>query len=127
MANPADDLALGWLPVAGGYDFDRGGAGVGAEDEIVSRRLDVADGAGAAVPHGIEVRLAFVVRGERRVVAVQEDEGAGREAGMHGRGVYRTGLKEDETAPGRTVDGGVGAKFIEKSLLELVEIFHLCA
>src|SRR6266496_5702420 len=60
-------------------------------------------------------------------MAVNEQRGSGREAGMHGEGLAGVELDEDETLPGGAIAQGVGPELVQEGLFELVDFLHMHA
>src|SRR5882672_640325 len=77
VADAADDVVSGGLAFFHWNDGDGVGLVVGTKNEGVLSDLKIFDGASAIFADGVHVLLVLAVRGERVVVAVDENGGAG--------------------------------------------------
>ena len=57
-------------------------------------------------------------------MAVDQERGSGREAGLHGQGVAGIDLDQDKALPGRTVALGFGLDAVKEGLLELQDFLY---
>lgn len=53
------------------------------QNQIISGRLHILDGAGSILKDGVHIEFAFAVGLERIVMAVDEKRGAGQQTGVH--------------------------------------------
>jgi len=60
-------------------------------------------------------------------MAVKQERGSGREAGVHAGGVLGVGFDEDEALPGRTGAFHFRLQFAEEGLLEFQDFFYMHA
>ena len=58
---------------------------MGAQDELISCHFDIPDRTSSVFQNSIHIELAFAIRRERVVMAVEEHSGAGQEPGLSPR------------------------------------------
>lgn len=89
------------------------GLGVGAEDEAGLFKRGVAEVERGAGADGEDGWLVGAVGGDGVVVAVEDDEGAGGEDGVHGCGLLGVDAEGDEALPLVAVGGGAWAVAVQ--------------
>lgn len=87
----------------------------------------VFDCAGFIVQDGVHIGLAFAIRFERVVVAVDQECGTGQKAGIHAHAFAGVGLDQDEALPALAVALDFGLQLLEKAFLEFQDLLHIHA
>ena len=111
--------------VLDGKDFHRIGLIVGTEDEVVAGELDVFDGTGAVLLDGVHVELAFAVWLEGIVMAIDEDRGPGKQAGVHAHAFAGVKFDEHKALPLIAIAFGLSAEAAQEVLLEFEDLLHV--
>jgi hypothetical protein len=112
-ADAAYDV-VGWSFVGGeGEELDGKVAGPRAEDEAAFVEVDEPEKESGSAADGIEGGLVGAIGSEGVVVAVEDDDGAGGDEGVHGGGLLGVGADGEEALPVGVFGGGAGAVVVE--------------
>ena|ERR1700722_6222174 len=127
MADASDEIVGGCLALLHSQDFDRVSLIVGPQDQVIVGSLHIFHRASIVLEDGVHIEFALAVRLERVVVAVDQKRGSGEEAGIHAHAFTGVNLDEDKALPLLAVAFDFRFQFLEETLLEFKNIFHVHA
>jgi hypothetical protein len=127
VADSADEVIAWPLAFIHGQDFNGISLVVRSEDELTAGGFDVFDGAGSVLEDGIHVVLTLAIRLERVVMAVDEQCGAGQEAGVHAHAFAGVGFDGHESLPTGAVAFDFRLELPQKALFEFQDLLHMHA
>lgn len=97
------------------------------QDQLITHRFHVLDRAVVVFQDSVHVGLAFAVRLERVVVAIDEERGAGEKTGIHAHAFASVGPDEHKTLPARTITFDVRFQLLKKTFLEFHDVLDVHA
>ena len=122
VADATDEVVGDGLVGIHTHDLDGVGVVVGTQDEMIVGEFHVLDSAGVLLADSVHVEIAFTIRLERVVVAVEENNGAGEEAGIHAHAAAAIHANDNKTFPGFAITLGFGTETAEEGAMELEEL-----
>ena len=98
---------------------------MGPKNQLITERFDISDGTASILPHGVDIRLSFPIRGERRVVTIEEQNRPRRSTGIHAQPLFCIGLDDHEALPTGAAAFRLSFQAFQESLLELGHLLHM--
>ena len=108
-----------------GDNFDGIGLVVGPENELLSGDLDILHRTSVIPENGVHVDIAFAIRLQRVVMAIDERCGPGQETRVHAHAFACIDLNHHETLPVAAIAFDLGAQLLKKCFFELDDLFDV--